>query len=284
MPGNSKRKQRARPRKTARPRLDFQEHLADLEAQGLLVRVDRPINKDTELQPLVRWQFVGGIPEDEAPRLSVHQRRRCQGPALRYSGGDRRARGLPADLRGRHGKARRGNRRDLDARHRESDCAGHRQVAGVPAGRDHRRRAAQARWRARAPARADFDAGFRRRAVPDGDAVHHARSRERHPEHGHLPRRAQGHRPARRAHGRARRRRRRLSALAQVPRAQAAHADRHRHGLRTGGVLHRPAKTRGRQGRARRWPAGLPARRSARRNASPSTSRCRRTRKSSSKA
>jgi UbiD family decarboxylase len=47
------------------PRLDFQEHLADLEAQGLLVRIDRPINKDTELQPLVRWQFVGGIPEDE---------------------------------------------------------------------------------------------------------------------------------------------------------------------------------------------------------------------------
>jgi 4-hydroxy-3-polyprenylbenzoate decarboxylase len=45
------------------PRLDFQEHLADLEAQGLLVRIDRPINKDTELHPLVRWQFVGGVPE-----------------------------------------------------------------------------------------------------------------------------------------------------------------------------------------------------------------------------
>src|SRR4029077_7770771 len=40
-------------------------HLADLEAQGLLVRIDRPINKDTELHPLVRWQFVGGLPEDD---------------------------------------------------------------------------------------------------------------------------------------------------------------------------------------------------------------------------
>src|SRR3712207_6583582 len=50
---------------STRPRLDFQEHLADLEAQGLLVRIDRPINKDTELHPLVRWQFVGGVPEDE---------------------------------------------------------------------------------------------------------------------------------------------------------------------------------------------------------------------------
>jgi UbiD family decarboxylase len=45
------------------PPLDFQAHLATLEANSLLVRVDRPINKDTELHPLVRWQFQGGIPE-----------------------------------------------------------------------------------------------------------------------------------------------------------------------------------------------------------------------------
>ncbi|MDB5594636.1 MAG: carboxylase/decarboxylase family protein [Hyphomicrobiales bacterium] len=44
---------------------DFQEHLALLEERGLLVRIDRPINKDTELHPLVRWQFVGGYPEEE---------------------------------------------------------------------------------------------------------------------------------------------------------------------------------------------------------------------------
>ncbi len=47
------------------PPLDFQEHLAALEAQGLLLRVDRPINKDTELHPLVRWQFQGGLGEDQ---------------------------------------------------------------------------------------------------------------------------------------------------------------------------------------------------------------------------
>jgi UbiD family decarboxylase len=47
-----------------RPALDFPSHLADLEARGLLVRLDRPINKDTELHPLVRWQFLGGIPEN----------------------------------------------------------------------------------------------------------------------------------------------------------------------------------------------------------------------------
>ena len=47
------------------PRLDFQEHLADLEAAGLVERIDTPINKDTELHPLVRWQFVGGVPENK---------------------------------------------------------------------------------------------------------------------------------------------------------------------------------------------------------------------------
>jgi UbiD family decarboxylase len=44
---------------------DFQEHLARLEAAGLLVRVDREVNKDTELHPLVRWQFQGGLDEDQ---------------------------------------------------------------------------------------------------------------------------------------------------------------------------------------------------------------------------
>src|SRR5262245_43978897 len=47
------------------PPLDFQAHLAALEAQGLLVRVDRPIDKDSELHPLVRWQFQGGLAEEQ---------------------------------------------------------------------------------------------------------------------------------------------------------------------------------------------------------------------------
>jgi len=47
------------------PPLDFQDHLAALDARGLLLRVDRPINKDTELHPLVRWQFQGGLREDQ---------------------------------------------------------------------------------------------------------------------------------------------------------------------------------------------------------------------------
>ena len=54
-----------RPGGETRPTLDFQEHLAALDAAGLLVRIDRPVNKDTELHPLVRWQFVGGLAEDD---------------------------------------------------------------------------------------------------------------------------------------------------------------------------------------------------------------------------
>ena len=45
------------------PALDFQEHLARLDAAGLLVRIDAPVNKDTQLHPLVRWQFIGGMAE-----------------------------------------------------------------------------------------------------------------------------------------------------------------------------------------------------------------------------
>jgi UbiD family decarboxylase len=51
--------------KTAGPALDFQRHLAALERAGLVTRIDRPIDKDSELHTLVRWQFVGGLPEDK---------------------------------------------------------------------------------------------------------------------------------------------------------------------------------------------------------------------------
>ena len=44
---------------------DLREHLQALEDEHLLQRVTRPINKDTELFPLVRWQFRGGITEDQ---------------------------------------------------------------------------------------------------------------------------------------------------------------------------------------------------------------------------
>ena len=44
---------------------DLHEHLAALDKAGLLITVDRAINKDTEMHPLVRWQFRGGIAEKD---------------------------------------------------------------------------------------------------------------------------------------------------------------------------------------------------------------------------
>ncbi len=44
---------------------DLHDHLKALHDAGLLVTVDRPINKDTEMHPLVRWQFRGGIAEPD---------------------------------------------------------------------------------------------------------------------------------------------------------------------------------------------------------------------------
>ncbi|MDD9913492.1 MAG: UbiD family decarboxylase [Rhodospirillaceae bacterium] len=44
---------------------DLWEHIETLDEAGLLYRIDKPVNKDTEMHPLVRWQFRGGIPEAE---------------------------------------------------------------------------------------------------------------------------------------------------------------------------------------------------------------------------
>jgi 4-hydroxy-3-polyprenylbenzoate decarboxylase len=44
---------------------DFHDHLDELKRRGLLLVIDRPIDKDSELHPLVRWQFVGGMDEAE---------------------------------------------------------------------------------------------------------------------------------------------------------------------------------------------------------------------------
>ena len=50
---------------TARTYRDLPEHIDALRDAGLLIEVDRPINKDTEMHPLVRWQYRGGVPEQD---------------------------------------------------------------------------------------------------------------------------------------------------------------------------------------------------------------------------
>ena len=43
---------------------DLREHIAAIEKAGKLRRFKSPVNKDTELQPLMRWQFRG-LPEEQ---------------------------------------------------------------------------------------------------------------------------------------------------------------------------------------------------------------------------
>ena len=57
--------QRRRLRQIQPPYPDLHDHVRALEKAGQLIRVDRPINKDTEMHPLVRWQFRGGIEEKD---------------------------------------------------------------------------------------------------------------------------------------------------------------------------------------------------------------------------
>ena len=54
---------RTKARKRGYP--DLHDHIEALREAGLLVFVDEKINKDTEMHPLVRWQFRGGVREED---------------------------------------------------------------------------------------------------------------------------------------------------------------------------------------------------------------------------
>ena len=76
---------------------DLREHIAALDKAGLLIKIDEQINKDTELMPMVRWQFRG-LPEEErrdaSQQLQAESREtyntlrdlRDQDRALQFSG------------------------------------------------------------------------------------------------------------------------------------------------------------------------------------------------------
>ena len=52
---------------------DVREYLNALEAAGKLVRVKQPINKDTEMHPLVRLQYHG-LPEGQRRAFFLRER------------------------------------------------------------------------------------------------------------------------------------------------------------------------------------------------------------------
>ena len=94
---------------TRRGYSDLHEHLAALKKRGLLLTIDRPIDKDAELHPLVRWQYVGGIEEHERKAFLFTNVVDGRGRKYKFPGRGRRLRRQPRDLLHRH--ARDGRRR-----------------------------------------------------------------------------------------------------------------------------------------------------------------------------
>ena len=86
---------------------DLHEHVAALAQAGLLFVVDRPVNKDTEIHPLVRWQYRGGIAEDQ--RKAFLFTRPTDGAGRNYNGAV-----LVAGLAGNNAIYRIGFGRSLD--------------------------------------------------------------------------------------------------------------------------------------------------------------------------
>ena len=50
---------------------DLHDHVLALHRAGLLIVVDEPINKDTEMHPLVRWQYRSWSPVSPPIRKST---------------------------------------------------------------------------------------------------------------------------------------------------------------------------------------------------------------------
>jgi len=61
---------------------DLREHLEALDKAGLLVKIDEAINKDTELMPLVRWQFRGLAEEERRGWLEALHAEQARGPVI----------------------------------------------------------------------------------------------------------------------------------------------------------------------------------------------------------
>ncbi len=163
----------------ARSYPDLHDHLLALARAGLLVVVEEPINKDTEMHPLVRWQYRGGIPESDRKAFLFTQP--TDGKGAHYD-----IAVLVAGLAANPEVYRIGFGRPLG----EIGAAWVQALAvpveprvvdggAVPGHLHHRRCARQSRRRARRLAGADLDARLRQCALSVRRPLHHQGSRHR---------------------------------------------------------------------------------------------------------
>ena len=141
------------------PPLDFQEHLARLEAAGLLTphrSADRQGHRAASAGALA---IPGRPARRRAPRIICSPTSPTAKAAATTSPVAIGALAASArNLCHRHGAAGRGHRQGLDASHRQSDRARRGDRGAVPGGRHQRRCAAQTGRRPETSAGADLDA------------------------------------------------------------------------------------------------------------------------------
>ncbi len=159
-----------------------------LDKAGLLLKVDIPVNKDTEIHPLMRWQFRGGLDENDRKAMLFTNVVDAKGKRYDIPVVDRRDGSKPEDLSDRDRPSARSAERGVDARDEQSGCAAPRRECAMSGDR-HRRRGARSAGRgARCPAGADLDSGLGQRPLSHDLGLHHQGSGNRGAESRQLPR------------------------------------------------------------------------------------------------
>ena len=112
---------------------DLHDHLDRLDKAGLLYRIDAPVNKDTEMHPLVRWQFRGGIAEKDRKAFLFSNIVDSKGRRYDIPVAIGVFAANPEIYRiGMNVDAHRGYRPCLGTRDRQPDCAANRRRRAVP--------------------------------------------------------------------------------------------------------------------------------------------------------
>ena len=161
---------------------DLHDHIRALDKAGLLVTVDRPINKDTEMHPLVRWQFRGGIEEKDRKaflftNVTDSKKRKYDIPvAVGVLAANREIYriGIGCRLDEIDERWVKAAQNPIPPRIVENAPCHEIVITGQGA--------RQARQRPRRHPAADLDARLGHRPLCDAVAIHHQGSRHRHPE------------------------------------------------------------------------------------------------------
>ncbi len=165
---------------------DLRTHLENLQKHDKLTRITVPINKDTELMPLVRWQFRG-LQQDQRKGFLFENVTNARGEKLKRQRGGQHLCRLAGNLRHRHGLRGQGHPQALAGRAGGAAEAGGRRLRHRAGRSPHGRQPAGAR-RAGGIPDPEFDARLRRRPLHHRVQLGHQGSGDRLDERRQLSR------------------------------------------------------------------------------------------------